>query len=314
MPNTYKVQFGFLPAADSVTFSGGKIIALPEFDINVADVAKLTHPDGHVYPPSSHDITKKPHWKKWRKISQTERAAHLHRLPPTHYLKINHACPDEQAARYGDAGFIMHFLGFIYGFRCQFYDWWMEGRINVRGDIDYIRPTSSYIGDCLERAFLMWSSWPSRQQIVAINILFLHTRTQVYENEWERFQAEYQILDAIFSLAKETKQIIVPRYIKHDKRPSVLCERYGIPAADDKFEKIRILRNDLLHEVLWDGGMPGEARSEISYRTSHWLHKLTKRIMLAVLGIDNDYIHSPWWFMGKFDFEGSERVRAQQTT
>ncbi len=122
MPKTYEVQFGYLPVADTVSFSGGEILSLPEFDTIVADVAKFTHPDGHVYPPASHDITMKPHWKKWRKIPQTERAAHLHKLPSTHTIKINRTFPDEQAARYGDAGFIMHFLGFIFGFRCQFHD------------------------------------------------------------------------------------------------------------------------------------------------------------------------------------------------
>ena len=299
----YEDKFGYLPIADTVTFSGGEIVALPEFDTIVSSVAKNTHTDGHVYPPM------KPHLNRRRKIPRTERPAHLHKLPPTHILKINRAYPDEQAARYGDAGFIMHFLGFIYGFRCQFHDWWMEGRINVSGDSDHNCPRSSHVGNCLEKAFQMWSSWPSRQQIVAINALFLHTRTQVYENEWERFQAEYQIMDALFSLAKETKQIVVKPNLKHGERPSVLCEKYGIPADKDKFDKIGKLRNDVIHEVLWDGRMPGEARSEISYRSPQWLHKLTKRIMLAVLGIDNDYISSPWWFMGKFDFGSNCRGR-----
>jgi len=302
MPKSYEVQFGYLPAADTVKFSRGMIAPQSEYEAVLIDVAKITHPDGHVYPPMSYSMTKQPHWKKWRKIPQTERAAHLHKLPPTHTLKINHDFPDEQTARYGEAGFIMHFLGFIYGFRCQFHDWWMEGRINVKGDCDYARPESSHVGNCLEKALEMWSSWPSRQKLVAINALFLHTRTQVYENKWERFQSEYQILDAIFSLARETKQIDVRHNISHDKRPSVLCERYGIPADNDKFESIRRLRNDLLHEVLWDGRMPGEARSEVSHLSSYWLHKLTKRIMFAVLGISDDYIRSPWWVMAKFDF------------
>ncbi len=309
MSITYEVQFGYLPVPDTVTFPDGEILTLAEFDTIVANVANFTHPDGFVYPPLSYNMTEKPHWKKWQKIPQTERAAHLHKLPPTHTLKINRSFPDEQTARYGAAGFIMHFLGFIYGFRCQFHDWWMEGRINVKGDSDHIHPVSSHVGNCLEKAFQMWSSWPSRQQIVAINALFLHTRTQVYENEWERFQAEYQIMDALFSLARDTKQIVFKSKPKHAERPSILCEKYGIPSDKDKFDKIGKLRNDVIHEVLWDGGMPGEARSEISYRSSHWLHKLTKRIMLAVLGVDNDYIHSPWWFMGKIDFGSNRRSR-----
>lgn len=305
MSYQYVDQFGFLPITDTITISCGEIAPIPEFETIVTAIAKITHPDGNVYPPVSYRATQKSNGSKLRKISKTKRPGHFQRLPPTHTLKLDQAFLDEKAARYGLAGFIIHFLGFLYGYRSQFYNWWMDKRIKVVSDCDHTSPHPKQASFYLEKAIQAWSSWLPRQQCVAINILYLHTRTSVYESDWERFQAEYQVIDAIFSLAKTTKKLNKKR-VPHAEQIISLCHLYEIPNDLTKIAEIVKLRNDLLHEALWDGGIPGEAGSEASFRASYWLHNLSKRIMLAALGMDNDYIRSPWWFMGRLDF-GSNR-------
>jgi len=119
----------------------------------------------------------------------------------------------------------------------------------------------------------------------------------VYENEWELFQAEYQIVDAVFRIAHKTHQLVDPK--KHGERIRCLCDFFGIPSDDAKVGHIVKLRNELLHEALWDERMPGEARSPDSLYASIWLHKLTRRLLLAVLGITGTYVQSGWWGMGQ---------------
>lgn len=269
-------------------------------------VASWTHPDGHIYPPMSHTMTKRVEHKRFKKVPQSERPALFYRLPTSHELRLKNISDNPESVRYGLAGFIIHFLAFLYGYRCHFYDWWIEGRIKISGDTDYSEPRLQRTVKCLDQAIDTWARWNPRQQTIIINAIYLHTRTCVYEQEWERFQAEYQVADAIFALAQQTNQIPPPkgkRY-RHDERIPLLCKHYGLACDQAKVDTMVKLRNDLLHEALWDGRMPGESRSHDSFYASHWLHKLSRRAMLAVLGLSGgEYIYSPWWSLSQAYFD-----------
>ena len=60
------------------------------------------------------------------------------------------------------------------------------------------------------------------------------------------------------------------------------------------------LRNDVLHEALWDGRTPGEARSPASVAASMWLDGLSRRVTLALLGLSGQYVRSFWWSRSHF--------------
>jgi hypothetical protein len=138
--------------------------------------------------------------------------------------------------------------------------------------------------------------------LVAINCLFLHTHTCVHELEWERFQAEYQVFDAVFALARDTHAISRTGVVSHGARLEHLCSEFGIPFDAPKARSMVTLRNDLLHEALWDGRMPGEARSMESAYASYWLHSLSRRALFACLGLRGGYAETAWWGMGTFAF------------
>ena len=205
-----------------------------------------------------------------------------------------------EAARYADAGFPVHLLGFLCGMRCQFYDWWIDGRYWPAIDTDHAAPRVEVLAQVIGRMYDRWRTFGAQQRLVAINALFLQSRTRVYENEWELYQAEYQIFDAVFAVARDTGQ--VPNPPTHGDRIRAMCDHYGIPWEKDKAAFLVQLRNNLIHEALWDGRMPGEARSPESLRASWCLHKLSRRAMLSVLGITGPYVQSAWWGTGRVPF------------
>lgn len=299
----YTDKFGYLPIAETLEFEGGSVSPVPEIFEVIQAVSKHAHPDGHVYPPLARTLAHKPGWKRFRKVPQSNRPALFHKLPPTHFLKLEEGFASQDQARYGAAGFLIHFIGFLYGFRCQFHDWWMDGRVLTKSQADHSNPRAEAASRIVERALQRWRQYSERQRLVAINALFLHSRTHVYEMTWERLQAEYQVFDAVFALARDTGQIAGIGKIPHGDRIATLCGHFEIPMDAEKIALIVRLRNDLLHEALWDGRMPGEARSQLSFYTPLWIHRLTKRAFLAVLGFEGKYIRAPWWTLGSFYFD-----------
>jgi hypothetical protein len=294
MKSGYTDQFGYLPIDCTLEFAGGLVAPMPDFKKARQDVSNRTQSDGYIYPPIVCTRTKKPGWKRWKKVPYSERQQLLHRLPSTHYLELYDTFRDQEEARYSVAGFVMHFLGFLYGHRCHFHDWWVDGRVLIKGDIDYSPPRPEKAQEILNHASQTWHNFRERQRQVAINVLALplHARTPFYEMEWERFASEYQLLDAVCWLAGG-----------RDKAMRRLCQRFKIAVDTQKIDRLIRLRNDLLHQVLWDNRMPGEARSESSFYASYWLHKLTRRAMLGVLGFQGQYIRTPWWGRGSFHFD-----------
>lgn len=297
--NGYVDQFGYLPLSSGVDFDAGSIVPLGDVARLAIQLSAMRHPDGHVYPPFQrtmhHETGKRP-----RRVPHSERPAHLHGLPVSHAIRLDRAQPNAEAARYADAGFVMHFIGFLLGMRCQFHEWWIDGRYWLEPDTDYRVPDAALLGRAISRAYERWCGWQERQRLVAINVLYLHSRAKTYENEWELFQAEYQVIDAIFALARDSGQLI--KKVPHRTRLRHLCEHYSIPLDEKVIHTIVRLRNELLHEALWDGRMPGEARSRDSLMGSVWLHKLARRAMLAVLGLAGPYVQSAWWGMGQVIF------------
>ena len=289
MSDTYKDKFGYLPYGFEVNFSRGRIIPRPHFDKAVQLMRRRTHTNQYVYPP--------------RKAKSTPRAASLHHLPSTHTLELDGRFPNQEQVRYGDGGFVIHFLGFLYGHRCQFYDWWVDGRVLIPDEIDHRPPSPKQAEEIISHALRTWRDFQNRQRFVAINALFLHTRTQMYEFEWERFSNNYQIFDAVYALARDTGVLSRSRLTRHEDRIGRICDQFEIPMDSERVKRLVKLRNDLLHEAIWDERMPGESRSEFSFQASHWLHRLTKRAMLAVLGLRGPYIKTHWWTFGKFRFD-----------
>jgi hypothetical protein len=94
----------------------------------------------------------------------------------------------------------MHLLGFLYGHRCHFHDWWVDGKVLFPEEIDHSIPTAHQAENIISRSLQTWQTFGDRQRAGAINVLLLHTRTQAYDMESERFSSEYQLFDAVYAL------------------------------------------------------------------------------------------------------------------
>ena len=257
-------------------------------------MTKFANRDGYLYPPLVHTRSGFPN-EKSRKVPRSDRPALLHRLPPTHLLRLD--VPPDDHLRLGMAGFFMHFAGFLYGYRCQFHDWWVDNRVPLKPQTDrQVRQADADL--CFIRAFEKWQSWGEREQVLATNALFLHSRAPGYEWPWERFQAEYQILDALFALVKPT---IKTKAVTHSNRIEVLCIEYGLAFEPTFVRRIVDARNELIHEALWGGENPLSSQGDVRFPLT--VHRLTDRLLLAIIGVSGTYIGSAWWGMGHAHFK-----------
>ncbi|MGH7984075.1 MAG: hypothetical protein ACREFF_13135 [Candidatus Udaeobacter sp.] len=245
------IRFGFLPYKQELNFHAGKIVPVPEFDKGLKFIRKRVNDDGYLYPPretaliiDSNDTRTVP----------TKRPAHLFPLPPSHELRITYK--PEPNIREGSAGFIIHFLAFLFGTRLQFDEWAFDGRVPIvmlRGVV--VAVTNRYqVERSLDQAFKTWATWSELEQRRFTNILYMFSRTSVYQWDWEQFIVQAMVLDALWKMGE---QLFCLRANGYENRLRVLCAHFSYDVENwiDVREMVR-LRNDLFHETLWHGARP----------------------------------------------------------
>ena len=282
--------FGFLPEKWAIEFDGGKISPIAEFDKNASWIDKYTHEDGFLYP-------------------STERPAHLHRTPPSHELCLFESGTIEEI-REGPGSFIIQLLAYLFEVRLQFHDWWLDGRLPIRGNartqsISFIKDTAEHF---LSHCYRTWKGWSEKEQKLITNILFMHSRAPSYEWDWERLTIEYMVLDGCRRLGESRHLILKKQRKKKKPRDSgepikTLCDSFSIPCDDDLACKIVSLRNELFHRTLWDGSQPGTAVSSSAFMSPIHLRRLNQRLIPALFEYKTPYIKTGWWFSGKYSFD-----------
>jgi hypothetical protein len=286
----YTDVFGCIPVPFEVDWGSGRIEPVEDFRLAVDWVADAAHADGYIYPPNQHTVTENVDGTT-TPVPKTTRPAHLWSPPATHRITLRDvAAGDENRRRLG--GFLIHLAAFLYGFRAQFSDWWIDGRLLTKSRTDLVSAAlrESQLKVCFAQSTDSWTQWSEQSRRVMANALYFHNRVPVYEWDWERFQAEYQVLDALYAVAKA--ELGTPD-TGHRKRLEVLCGQFGVQVDSDVFGDIATYRNALVHEILWGEGMPGEGFPE-GYRKAHSLRNINRRLGLAILGISCGYVRSPW--------------------
>lgn len=295
MTARYRDLFSFIPVALSFEFDGG--LLEPVESLATARELVAEHERDGFFEP----ITVSGRCEPGSAPAEVARQpAYIYRLPPTHALEFDRPNRAQNELRHSDAAFVMHYIGFLLGVRCQFDGWWFDARLPLRERPDHADLSPSAMGDSVSQALRAWTGWPARQQRVITNALYLHGRAPSYHWDWERFQAEYQVLDALYSIAREVRGVVAK---SHRDRIELFCNHLGLALPDPDYMRVLVSwRNDLVHETLWAGGQPGAATSDASFLASFKLHKLNRRAILALLGIRTSYIHTPWWRTGRFPF------------
>lgn len=284
--------FGLLPIKESFNLPGYKIYLAENQTELDAYVKEYAHFDGFIYPPMQYTATVDPsNPSKQTKKPNSDRPAHLFRMPASHYIEMNSNSGDLPGARRGHTGFIINLLGYLYGTRLQFCDWWVDGRVPYKSQHNIFLPQKT-AEKFLSGAVNTYITWDDQKSKHFTTILFMHTRVSSYEWDWERFLFEYVVLDALWKIIKEQNKIT--KHVKHEDRIKAICDIYGILYKEDIIKQIVRLRNDLFHESLWDKGQPGSGGGSNAFYSSMHLTSLNQRIIPAVLGYKSSYIKSDW--------------------
>lgn len=276
-------RFGFLNWGRAIEFEGGSIAPVPEFKETAGLVASCTNQDGFLCP-----------------------ATFLHHLPvrASHTLCLSDPYTIEELRR-GAGAFIMHLLGYLFGIRLQFSDWWFDGRVPIRLQATHaIYISEATAQDFLSHSYKIWRAWKEKEQRLLTNALYMHCRAPMYRWDWERFTIEYMVLDACWKLAKLGHGV---KDEGHAKRVDSLCRKFGIPSDGKLVEEIVRLRNDLFHEALWDGSQPCMGGSNAAFLQPYNLRRLNQRLIPALLGYETPYIRTNWWSIDTFSFDPPSR-------
>jgi hypothetical protein len=286
-----KDRFGFLNCKWTIEFKGGIVSPIPEFDEVAAQVHKYTNQNGFLYPPMEQRMvldlrTQEP----IEEVPKTERPALPHPVPASHELSLSTPGTTEEL-RKGSGAFVIHLLAYLFGTRLQFHDWQFDGRVSIQSThkITFTKATAE---DFLSHCYQTWQGWAEKEQKLLTNVLYMHSRAPSCEWDWERFMIEYMVLDGCWRLAK-----LWPGdkdKVKHADRICILCKEFKIPFEDQLVKKIVKLRNDLLHETLWDGSQPGTTVSEDAFQQPDNLRRLNQRIIPALLGYKTPYVKTGW--------------------
>ena len=297
-------SFGFLGETPELRFEGGEIVRLSEFQNAKSRVDAVKHgADGFVYPRQI--ITRKqikfpaPHNdpSAWEDIPRSERPGLLHALPPSHEIRLEGFSPSSEL-RTADGGFMMHLLGYLYGLRPQFQGWWLDMRIPTTNNHGAF-VTEEEASEFLSHAYRTWRGLSDGNRQRVTNALFMNARGPCYEWEWEQFNVNYMVFDALYRVAVECHG--VPE-VPHAKRFKALAANFRLAENQDHWKRINSLRNELFHEALWDGSQPGMSGSlEASYAALN-LREINHRLIPAVLTFETKYVESQWWILGNFAF------------
>ena len=294
-------RVGFLDCDWTFKFDGGEISPIREITKVRKRVEKLANPDGFLYAPHSYRVTLNPRTqKRRRKVPGSDRPALLHPVPPSHQLDLSEPVNQEELRR-GAGGFLIHLLAYLFGIRLQFHDWWFDSRVPIRMfQTHNIHVRQSTVEDFLSHSYKTWQKWGPSEQMLMTNVLFMHSRAPSYEWDWERFTIEYMVLDGCWRLAELLNGI---KGKHHSERIKKLCKKFAIPYEAKRVKRLVTLRNELFHETLWDSSQPCTAVAADTFMKPYDLRRLNQRLIPALLGYDNRYVHTIWWSIGAFQFD-----------
>ena len=248
------IGFGFLREGWAIEFEYGKIEPLDDFVEVRNSVMKLVNADGYFYPPETR-LQTTTSGSKWRTIPKTKRPAHTYHVPSSHRLYLNLPKP-EPDVHDGSAAFILHLVAFFFRTRLQFADWLSDGRIPLNKTRDRNVATPAHAGKSISHCHRLWLNWPNSVKRRFTSILYMFSRAESYEWDWEEFIIEYMILDALWKCATELFGL---KSNQHAKRVEKLLAHFSITLEPGflSIRKMVQMRNDLLHEALWFDSRPG---------------------------------------------------------
>lgn len=284
------VRFGFLPEPTCLTWRGGNIEPLADHEAVVQSV--LDHPQHYAgcwYPPQ----------QKVRRVSRESREppsiSSTFALPPTHLLTLTVADTDPSAQ-----DFFIALFGMLKGLRLQREGWQHLYKCPTqRGALCDFYASDGEITTTLNLATEFWKHHAGEGiRKLAFGVIHWHLFAQLYEHEFERFNAQYMALDTCWKLATQLDARFAEKKFSHAKRVQVLGEELQIPLPewavvrdDSNASILSARRNALIHEALYGEQPVGFAHPDDGH-VERELTCFVARLVLRLLGVENEYTRS----------------------
>ena len=285
------VHLGFLTEATTVEWGAGMIAPLPDHDAVVSAVnADSRHYGGWFYPPLVPVMRDRVESKN-RPDMPTGFG-----LPATHALTLlsgSGNAPSED--------FFIALFGMLKGLRLQREGWQHFYRCPTRrGSLCDFYADDREIARTLDIATDFWTANPDNGiRKLAFGALHWHLFAQLYEHEFERFNAQYTALDACWKLAQKVRTSL-PRRPTHAQRPGLLAGELGravLPwaamPANESSCPLSARRNALVHEAMYADEPIGFAHPQIERGMELELTGFVARCLVSLCGVENEYTRSP---------------------
>ncbi|RJX20400.1 MAG: hypothetical protein C4575_06585 [Desulforudis sp.] len=295
------VRFGFLQEPAEFTWSAGQVQPLADHTRIVKKI--LAHPQaygGWLYPPLG------PVMRDFKERKEVPQVRKEFTLPATHALLLNGSAHTDECV-----DFFITLFGMLTGRRLQRDGWQHFYKAPLGRKLCDFDPFDHQIVEAMERATQFWLRNPDQNtRKLAFGALHWHLFAQLYEHEFERFNAQYMALDACWKLAQQTWQGFPTNNIPHAKRAETLCTQLGVPAPSWVIAQpgetscaLVTRRNALVHEAMYGDHPIGFVPSEDHGSMELGLVRLVARILLSLLGMDNSYTRSECTTRQIFNFD-----------
>ena len=283
-----EVRFGYLQEPTAIDWGAGTISPLG----NIASIVELVQPHdsayGNWFYPPMEQALRAPNETKDAPLIPTTSFS----LPATHLLSFKGQDWTDEGAN-----FIIALFGMLKGRRLQREGWqhFYKAPLAPMLGCDF-NADKWGIAYALEKASEFWliHTDPNIRKL-AFGALHWHLFAQLYPHDFERFNAQYMALDACYKLAKDMKSL---KRCHHYERASVLCDLLGVPAplwaipSGNLACPLSERRNKLAHEAMYGNQPVGFAHPSDHKDMEPELTLLVARLLLRLLGIENEYTRS----------------------
>ncbi|MCF7971919.1 MAG: hypothetical protein K9L22_12240 [Methylococcaceae bacterium] len=276
------MKFGFLTDRTSFECDGFKITTASNFDDVLEKFYQSMHvSNGWFYGPEEQLKKSSAENDKFKERGPIN-CSSFFRIKPTHQISANGY--DDNHLRFLVLGY--GFLQGIYltpeGYSYLGRTAYDPGKLNgllLIGD-DYINGMDSI------NRFYRSSSQENQSQMFAS--IHWYLVGQSYTFDWDRFDAQYKVLDGLYKLSGLKAN-------NHASRPIVLAEKYGIELpswaeldATGKQSKLSKQRNELVHEAKYGGHPIGYSYPDENYSLE--FTSFNTKLIAAALGINTPYL------------------------
>jgi hypothetical protein len=281
------VAFGFLNEPTNIQWDGGacRISPLAGYPQLIADLENQPGVHGGWWYPLLEKLGDCPDGPSKPKSFS---------LSPTHELVL--ACSDASEEL---ANFLIALFGLLKGRRLQREKWQHFYKTPLDSKLNDFLASDASIVCALDAALGFWRSQkPDSIRRLAFGAIHWHLFAQLYEHQFERFNAQYMALDTCAKLALETQFLGYPAgHPKHSERASKLCDVTGVPKPlwvnplpVQNTCALAERRNALIHEAMYGGQPIGFAFPTDHPYMEMELTGLVARILLRLIGVQNSYV------------------------